>query len=123
MFGIFQSSQTRNHSYSKWHFPLQKKKVFFLSILTTEFDVIDPSFPAVMFPSSIQTHPALPESVISAHEMARLECPTVATNDQQTIEFGYGGQPQAVLPQGGQGNHKIWTKRNQQKVERPEIGL
>jgi hypothetical protein len=68
------------------------------------------SFPAVMFPSSIQTHTAIPESVISPHEMARLECPTLPTVDQQG-EYGHGGKPQAVLPQGGQGNSTLSLAR------------
>jgi hypothetical protein len=57
---------------------------------------------AVMFPSPVQSQAALPESVIASHEMSRLECPTLPEHQP---EFGQGGQPQAVLPQGGQGNY------------------
>ena len=60
-----------------------------------------------MFPSSIQSHAAIPESVISPHEMARLECPTLSSVEQPG-EFGQGGKPAAVLPQGGQGKCHYW---------------
>lgn len=63
------------------------------------------------FPGSVQHPSALPESVISTQQqISRLDCPPISTiNDQQQItEFvqTQGGQPQAVLPQGGQGKQQ-----------------
>ena len=62
------------------------------------------------FPGSVQHPSALPESVISTQQqqMSRLDCPPMSTinnEHQQITEFvqTQGGQPQAVLPQGGQG--------------------
>ena len=57
---------------------------------------------AVMFPSYVQRQATLSESVILSKEISPLECPPISETAQQT-EFGQGGKPQAVLPQGGQG--------------------
>ena len=67
---------------------------------------------AVKFPGSIPPHATLPENVMSTHQMSRLECPPALganldqAGNEQASDFiqTHGGQPQAVLPQGGQGN-------------------
>ena len=71
------------------------------------------------FPGSIPPHATphatLPESVMSTHQMSRLECPPALganldqAGNEQASDFiqTHGGQPQAVLPQGGQGNFFI----------------
>jgi hypothetical protein len=67
----------------------------------------------VKFPGSVQHPSALPESVISTQEhLSRLDCPppiSTIHDQQQITEFvqTQGGQPQAVLPQGGQGKQQM----------------